>query len=149
MKVTPLKRLRGRQGIWVPGGELPPLVDLGYQRVPEDVEATNLMGQIAVQRPALRDQLQRIYHVPNGGKRKVTEAKRMKAQGTRAGVPDYVLPLPRDGYHGLYLELKPGDGDLMAHQRVELERLHADGYRAVCAWGALAAFAEMVRYVQS
>lgn len=148
MKFGPPKRVRGRVGIWVPGGALPPIIDLGYQRVPEETEGVNLMRRISIQPPALRDLLLRIHHIPNGGSRGRREAPLLKAQGVRPGVPDYGLPLPRGGYHGLYLELKAGDGALRPEQQADLERLHADGYRAVCAWTAEAAFAELVRYVQ-
>lgn len=147
MTIGSIKRVRGRQGIWIPGGDLPPLIDLGYQRVSEDVEGANLMRMIKVQRPELRDLLQRVYHTPMGGKRSVITAKLLKGQGTRASIPDYCLPLARGGHHGLYLELKAGDGAMDPGQRAELEQLARDGYRAVCAWGAHAAYTEMARYV--
>ena len=50
-----------------------------------------------------------LYHVPNGGKRGKAAAGRLKAMGTRAGVPDLHLPVASRGYHGTWLELKaPG-----------------------------------------
>ncbi len=147
MAIAPAKRLRGRRGTWAPGDKPLPMIDLGYQRVSEDVEGANLMKQIQIQRPELRDLLQRIYHTPMGGLRQQRTGAILKAQGARKGVPDYCLPLARGGYHGLYIELKAGDGVLDKEQSLELERLQADGYRAVCCWGAPAAFGELVRYV--
>lgn len=146
-KLGPPKRVRGRVGIWVPGSEIPPLQDLGFQRVSEEVEGINLMKRIAVQPPAARDLMQRIYHTPNGGRRGMREAKLFKAQGVRSGVPDYCLPLPRGEFHGLYIELKAADGALEKEQRAELERLVADGYCACCAWTAEAAYRALAGYL--
>ena len=47
-----------------------------------------------------------LYHIPNGGKRDPKTAARLKAEGVKAGVPDLCLPVPRKGFHGLYIELK-------------------------------------------
>lgn len=50
-----------------------------------------------------------MYHVPNGGKRGMTEAGIMKGEGVKAGQMDYHLPIPRNGFASLYLEMKkPG-----------------------------------------
>lgn len=53
-----------------------------------------------------------IYHVPNGGARGANEldakitGNNMKLLGTKAGVPDLCLPIPRCGYAALYIEVK-------------------------------------------
>ena len=44
--------------------------------------------------------------MPNGGKRNPAEAARFKAMGVKAGVPDLCLPVPMNGYAGLYIEMK-------------------------------------------
>lgn len=43
---------------------------------------------------------------PNGGRRNKAEAAKLKAMGVRKGIPDLFLPIPRQGYHGLYIETK-------------------------------------------
>lgn len=48
-----------------------------------------------------------LYSIPNGGKRHIVTAMRMKATGAKKGVPDTCLPVPLHGYAGLYVELKP------------------------------------------
>jgi len=53
-------------------------------------------------------ELELLYHIPNGGYRYKTTARRLKAEGVKAGVPDICLPVPRGGYHGLYIEMKAG-----------------------------------------
>ena len=40
----------------------------------------------------------------------------MKRQGVKAGVPDICLPVARNGYHGLYIELKAGKNKATKNQ---------------------------------
>lgn len=47
-----------------------------------------------------------LYHIPNGGSRRKSEAGRFKAEGVKAGVPDLFLPAARGNFHGLYIEMK-------------------------------------------
>lgn len=137
---------RGRAGVWVPGAKLPPLCDYRGTQPTEDALGMRIMGECRLRRgkyPALL----RLTHIPNGGKRGKIEAARMKAQGVRAGFPDYNLPEPRGIYHGLYFELKRHDGSMTGEQRVELEQLDAAGYLAACCWGEGAAMALMLWYL--
>lgn len=55
-------------------------------------------------------ELELLIHIPNGGYRLKREAARFKAMGVRAGVSDYLLPVAKKGYHGLWLELKANVG---------------------------------------
>lgn len=49
------------------------------------------------------------FAVPNGGKRHIAVAAKLKAEGARAGVVDVFLDVPAAGFHGLRLEFKkPG-----------------------------------------
>lgn len=41
-------------------------------------------------------------------KRDKATAVALKRQGVKAGVPDICLPVARNGYHGLHIELKAG-----------------------------------------
>lgn len=50
-----------------------------------------------------------LYHNPNGGHRNQHEAGRMKAEGVKAGIPDYHLPIPNDCHISLYIEMKKPD----------------------------------------
>lgn len=84
-----------------------------------------------------------LYHVPNGGARPASvrtradgrtvrysvEAAKLKAQGVKTGVPDLFLPVPRRGYHGLYIELKRlRGGKLEEEQKAWIVRLTRQGY---------------------
>ncbi|WP_342343333.1 VRR-NUC domain-containing protein [Ruminiclostridium herbifermentans] len=78
-------------------------------------------------------ELELMYHIPNGGKRNITTAKRLKAEGVKAGVPDICLPVPKGVYHGLYIELKAGKNKTTQNQDEWLEALDNNGYfTAVC-----------------
>lgn len=75
----------------------------------------------------------RLFHVPNGGYRSARTAGRMKAEGVRKGVADFLLLVPRAGYHGLAVEMKRPGGRLRPEQEDFLRDLLADGYcTAVC-----------------
>lgn len=75
----------------------------------------------------------RGFHIPNGEKRAITTAKRLKAMGVRPGVPDWFLPVARGGYFGLWIEFKaPGKaGRLTKAQIAEGPTLWDAGYQAV------------------
>lgn len=74
-----------------------------------------------------------LHANPNGGKRNLLEAKRLKAQGVKAGVSDVFLPISRDGYIGFYIELKAPTGHksrTQQNQKDWIERMQLAGHRA-------------------
>jgi hypothetical protein len=77
-----------------------------------------------------------LFAVPNGGERNTIVGARMKAEGVKRGVPDYVLPVARGGFHGLAIELKAKGGRVSPEQRQWLDALRAQGWAAYVAWGA-------------
>ena len=81
-------------------------------------------------------ELEMIYHVPNGGSRNRIEAANLKRQGGKAGVPDLCLPVPKDGYHGLYIEMKFGKNKTTKDQEEWLKRLSQYGYKTAVCYGA-------------
>lgn len=89
-------------------------------------------------------ELEYLHHVPNGGKRDKATAMALKRQGVKAGVPDIVLPAAREGYHGLYIELKAGKNTTTKNQENWLKYLENQGYfTAVCyGWQASAELIE-------
>jgi hypothetical protein len=76
-----------------------------------------------------------LYAVPNGGYRDIYVARKLKAEGVRAGVADPCLPAARRGYHGLYLEMKPEEGVATKEQKAFLRGVLEAGYCAVIAGG--------------
>lgn len=93
-------------------------------------------------------ELKLLYHVPNGGKRSATEAARFKAMGVKAGVPDLVLPVPRGGYAGLYIEMKYGKNKTTETQNNWIHDLTIQKYRVVVCWGGREATAVLEEYLQ-
>lgn len=57
------------------------------------------------------------FAVPNAARRSYRLAARMKREGLRSGVPDWVLPVPRGKYTGLMIEFKrPGEKPTQAQK---------------------------------
>ena len=79
--------------------------------------------------------LRLMHHIPNGGSRNPVEARNLRMQGVKAGVPDIFLPCARKGYHGLYIELKRQRGGRVSpEQRQMIADLREQGYKVeVCA----------------
>ena len=74
-----------------------------------------------------------MYAIPNGGHRYKSVAAKLKKEGVRAGVPDVHLPVARNGYHSLYIELKVGKNKPTAKQQGWLTALREQGHKtAVC-----------------
>lgn len=73
-----------------------------------------------------------MHAIPNGGKRDIRTAARLKAEGVKPGVPDIFLPVPKNGKHGLYIELKRSRGGMVSkEQEAWIRALSAQEY--VCA----------------
>ena len=88
-----------------------------------------------------------IFHIPNGGSRNKTEAANLKRQGVRAGVPDLMIPVARNGYHGLFIEMKTATGRATESQKRWIQRLTEQGYMAVVAKGYDAAMKIFDNYI--
>ena len=90
-----------------------------------------------------------LLHIPNGGLRSKTEAVRFKRVGVKPGVPDLFLPVVRNGYHGLWIEMKrQKGGKLSGIQAAWLAELNNQGYLAVCCHGADEAIGILSRYLE-
>lgn len=77
-----------------------------------------------------------LWATPNGGHRHPAVARKLKAEGVRAGVSDYFLAVPRGGYHGLFLELKAEGGRASVDQLAFGNSVTEQGYRFCIARGA-------------
>ena len=85
---------------------------------------------------------QLLFAIPNGGQRNLIVARKLKAEGVRAGVPDLFLAVPSMGYNGLFVEMKQAHaGRTSSAQNEMLSLLEAQGFRtAVCHGWRNAAF---------
>ena len=77
-----------------------------------------------------------LHAIPNGGSRNPIEARNLRLQGVRAGIPDICLPCARKGHHGLYIELKRLKGGRVSEeQKKMILALQEQGYKAVVCYG--------------
>lgn len=68
-----------------------------------------------------------------GARMSISEAKKIKRAGYRKGVPDVIFYEPRNGYHGLAIEIKRKGGRVSPHQKQWVLDLQRRGYHAeVC-----------------
>lgn len=114
----------------------------------ESVEQQNLFGWARLMTGAYPE-LALLYHIPNEGKRSVRTGRRMRAEGLKRGVPDICLPVPRNGKHGLYIELKRLRGSKTSdEQREWLAALEAQGYAVALCKGCEAAAKVIMDYIK-
>ena len=93
-------------------------------------------------------ELELLYHIPNGGSRNLLEARNLKAQGVKPGVPDICLPVPSGRFTALYIELKRSSGGRVSEaQRGWIGALNRAGCRAVVCHGWDEARQEIERYL--
>ena len=93
-------------------------------------------------------ELKLLFHIPNGGKRNIVTARRLKAEGVKAGVPDLFLPVSRGGFHGLFIEMKAGKNKPTEKQDVWITDLRQQGYKVVVCYGCEEAIGEIKRYLE-
>ena len=69
-----------------------------------------------------------LFAIPNGGKRNVITAVKLKAEGVRAGVADLFLAFTNEQYAGLFIEMKVGKNKLTPAQMEFQNMVIANGY---------------------
>jgi len=85
-------------------------------------------------------ELELLFAIPNGLRISIGAALKARRAGLKAGVPDVCLPVPRNGYHGLFIELKRVKGGRLSPEQAEwLRGLEEHGYKCVVAAGFEAA----------
>lgn len=92
-------------------------------------------------------ELEWLFAIPNGGARHPAVGKRMKDEGVKAGVWDIMLPVARNGYHGLFIEMKYGANKL-SEKQVEFEKhLIQEGYKTHIAYDWQEALEYLKKYI--
>ena len=89
-----------------------------------------------------------LHAIGNGGKRNLIEAARMKREGVKAGVSDIMLPVARNGFHGLYIELKVGKGKASDNQKWWIAETTKQGYYSTVCYGWVEASEVIKRYLE-
>lgn len=117
------------------------------KRNPEHDEQVRLIKAARALESAGVEGFDMLYAVPNGGHRNEIVGAKMKAEGQRAGVPDLCLPVPRNGFHGMYIEMKAGKNKQTPTQREYMEKLMQHGYHCVVCYTAQEAMHYMLWYL--
>lgn len=86
----------------------------GFKAARSWIETGSRWDGIGPEKPAVPE-LKWLHHIPNGGSRgddaksRAIRGNALKAEGVRTGVSDLCLPVKRDQWSGLYIEMKkPG-----------------------------------------
>ena len=92
-------------------------------------------------------ELRLLFAIPNGGARHPAVAKKLKAEGVRAGVSDIMLPVARGDAHGLFIELKAAGGRATDKQKQWIYDVQQEGYHAFIEYGWQAAAVTILQYL--
>lgn len=104
----------------------------GLKMKGEDLEQATLIQWCNLQ-SCKYSELKLIFAIPNGGYRNKAEARKLKATGTKSGVPDLFLAVPRNGKYGMFIEMKVGRNKCTDNQKKWIRNLLEQGYEVkVC-----------------
>ena len=88
-----------------------------------------------------------IAAIPNGGDRTASERVRLHSEGVLAGMPDLCVLEAKNGFHGLFVEMKTDTGKVSSKQNDIKLQLNAKGYKAVVARSAAEAIKTIEEYL--
>lgn len=91
--------------------------------------------------------LRYLFAIPNGSKRDIGTAMKLKAEGVKAGVPDLFLPIPSGDYHGMFIEMKVKPNKPNPAQEQYLSFLEGKGYKVLLAYSTDEALKEILNYL--
>jgi hypothetical protein len=127
------------------------MIEQGYTMISEAQEQVYIFDWAELQKKAMPE-LGLLFAIPNGGSRHPLEAKNLKRQGVKAGVPDMFLPVARNGFNGLFIELKrskkSGASRLRKEQKEWLNCLFVQGYKCVVCYGFDEVKTELENYLR-
>ncbi len=98
---------------------------------PEEIEHINLVNWFHHKYPEFADD---FHHFANQRKCSPQEGVKLKRMGVKKGVSDFFLGIGNK-YHGMWLELKVGNGKLSKEQTAFIKRKNERGFLAVAVWG--------------
>ncbi len=121
----------------------------GNRYLPLEAREQEMLFEWAAYQLYTYPELQSMFAIPNGGSRHPAEARNLKRQGVKPGVPDICLPVPKGGYHGMYIEMKRlKGGRLSDDQSAWIAMLKRNGYRAVVCKGWKSARDAILDYLE-
>lgn len=96
---------------------------------------------------ALHDECRWIFAIPNGGLRSKTTAVNLRNEGVKKGVWDLFCCYPRNGFHGMYVEMKFGKNKLTPEQVEFGEFVAEQGYKTFVAYDWQTAYNAIMDYM--
>jgi hypothetical protein len=72
-----------------------------------------------------------LFAIPNGGYRHLSVARKLRAEGVVSGIPDLFLAIPRNGFPGMFIEMKVGRNKPTQMQTFRMKQLTRRGYKCV------------------
>ena len=122
---------------------------MAMKNVPSESEEQRMLMEWAEWSKGNHPELELLFHIPNGGSRNLIEARHLKEQGVKAGVPDIMLPVSRGGYHGLFIEMKRQKGGKISKEQEHwIVKLNWKGYLAVVCAGWEEAAEMLMKYLK-
>lgn len=88
-----------------------------------------------------------FYAIPNGGYRHISTARKLKAEGIKAGVLDTHLPIGRGCFIGLWIEFKSGKNYMTPEQERWAKWLIDNHHRVEVAYSWQEAVAYTLEYL--
>ena len=85
----------------------------------------------------------------NGVKLSKNQAGRAKTQGMLSGVPDLFLPVPKKGFHGLFIEMKSQQGRVSVSQSRFLSVTNELGYQSIVCYSSKDAIEKIKEYLKN
>ena len=110
----------------------------------EQIIHINLMNWISYNYPEIYED---TYHFANERRCSIQQGLLLKKMGVKSGVSDLFIAVPRNGYAGLWIELKSETGKLAKNQSDFISRMLKRGYHAVCVWSLDSAKYEFKQYI--
>ena len=102
----------------------------------------------AKEKESLHLHLSLMFAIPNGGKRHIGTALKLKNEGVKSGVPDVFLAVPKNGKSGLFIEMKYGKNKPSANQKWWIDSLRVEGYETVVCYGFEEARDAIIKYLE-
>ena len=119
------------------------------------VSASEHQEQVALMEWAKRlepqhPELALLYAIPNwhGHHSNPIQGARTAREGRKPGVPDLCLPVARQGYHGMYIEMKKVKGGRLRPEQIDwLSALNHQQYLAISSFGWVNAARAIAEYL--
>ena len=118
--------------------------------IPTESEEQKMVFEWATLSMGRFPELALLFHIPNGSNKSISEAIKFQEEGLKAGVPDLCLPVAKQGYNALYIEMKRTvGGRLSKNQKWWIEQLRKYGNRVEVCKGFDEAVAVLEDYLES